>query len=313
MAAPCGDIINMSKNRSGGTSRTRQADTLFAYSLIGPSMLIMVGLIIGPLIYAFWLSLHQVNFMFPGQKFIGFTHYFKMVRDTGFLMALVRTLYFTVVSIGLQVVLGLGVAEFLNRDFLGRRLALVLVIVPWAVPTIVNGTLWLWILDGSTGALNHLLMQLGLIEDKIVWFGRPLLAIHMVILADTWRMLPLYTIMFLAGRLSIPDELYDAAHIDGAGAWKSFLTVTLPLLKSVLLVVLILRTLHTLRVFDIIFVMTKGGPAGGTTTITFLTYFTTFKFQNFGYGAAMAFFTALATLVLALFYIRVLGQREDEA
>jgi len=295
-------------NRVSSSSRT---DTIFAYCLIAPSLLIMIGLIIGPLLYAFWLSLHQVNFMFPGRRFMGISQYLKMLQDSAFLMALMRTLYFTVVSICFQVVLGLGAAEFLNREFRGRRLILVLIILPWAVPTIVNGTLWLWILDGSTGALNHLLMQLGLINEEVIWFGKPLLALNMIILADTWRMLPLYTIMFLAGRQSIPEELYDAAHIDGAGAWKSFFRITLPLLKAVLLVVLILRTLHTLRVFDIIFVMTKGGPAGGTTTITFLTYFTTFKFQNFGYGSAMAFFTALATLALALLYIRVLGQRGE--
>jgi multiple sugar transport system permease protein/N,N'-diacetylchitobiose transport system permease protein len=249
--------------------------------------------------------------MFDEQPFVGLDNYLRMFRDQDFLNSLWRTFYFTAVSICVQVVLGLLIAEFLNINFRGRRWVLVLMIIPWAIPTIVNGTLWLWILDGSTGALNHLLLQLGIIERDIVWLGRPMLAMNMIILADTWRMLPLYTIMFLAGRQSISSELYEAASIYGAGFWQQFFLITLPLLKPVILVVLILRTLQTFRVFDIIFAMTKGGPAGGTTTVTFLTYFTTFRFQNFGYGSALAFFTALTTLALALIYIRTLRSQED--
>jgi len=294
-------------------SSNQRAESRFAFWSVSPSLILMMGLIIGPMLYAFWISLHRVNFMFPERPFIGFENYVDMFQDQGFQSSLLRTLYFMAVSILAQVILGLGLAEFLHLDFRGRNVVRVLMIIPWAVPTIVNGTLWLWILDGSTGALNHLLLQLGLIERDIIWLGRPFLAMNMVILADTWRMLPFYVIMFLAGRQAIPDDLYEAAHIDGASAWQSFVRITFPLLRPVVLVVLILRTLHTLRVFDIIYVMTRGGPAAGTTTVTFLTFFTTFKFQNFGKGSALAFFTGAATLIMALFYIRTLRAGEVEA
>jgi ABC-type sugar transport system permease subunit len=287
------------------------SEALLAYGLVGPSILLMVWLILFPLLHAFWTSLHRVNFMFPGEPFIGLGNYAKMVRSPEFWDSVTRTGYFTVVSILSQTTLGIAIAHLLNCKFPARPVVRTLFLLPWAVPTIVNGTLWRWILDGSTGALNHLLMQIGLIDQNIIWLGKPFLAMNMIILVDTWKMLPLYAIMFLAGLQTIPDELYDAARADGARSWQVFRYVTLPSLKSVILVVLILRTLQTFRVFDIIFVMTRGGPANGTMVVTFLTYFTTFKFQNFGYGSAMAFFIAATCLALAWIYIRILRSREE--
>jgi ABC-type sugar transport system permease subunit len=281
-------------------------EALLAYGLVGPSILLMAGLILFPLLHAFWTSLHRVNFLFPGEPFIGFNNYLQMATSPEFWDSVGRTAYFTVVSILSQTILGIAIAHLLNRRFLARPVVRTLFLLPWAVPTIVNGTLWRWILDGSTGALNHLLMQIGFIDRNIIWLGKPFLAMNMIIMADTWKMLPLYAIMFLAGLQTIPDELYDAAKADGARAWQVFRYVTLPSLKSVILVVLILRTLQTFRVFDIIFVMTHGGPANGTMVVTFLTYLTTFKFQNFGYGAAMAFFIGATCLALAWMYIRIL-------
>lgn len=283
----------------------------FAYALIMPSLLLMVGLIVVPFFYAFWISLHRVNFLFPGRPFIGLENYVYMTTNQDFWASVGRTIYFTAVSVVTQTVLGIAIAQLLNKPFRGRIIVRTLLLLPWAIPTVVNGTLWRWILDGSTGALNHLLLQLGLIKHNVIWLGRPFLAMNMVILGDSWRMLPLYVIMFLAGLQAIPEDLYDAARVDGATSWDCFRYVTLPFLRPVILVVLILRTLQTFRVFDIIYVMTRGGPANGTMVITFLTYFTTFKFQNFGYGAALAFFIGITTLGMAWVYIRTLQGREE--
>ncbi len=303
----------MASNVSGQRSRRVRlgAEARFAYWLVTPSLLLMVGLIAIPFVYALWLSLHRVNFLFPGQPFVGLENYVQMVANREFWHSVGRTAYFAAVSVVTQTVLGLAVALLLDRPFRGRVIVRALLLVPWAIPTVVNGTLWLWILDGSTGALNHLLRQLGLASRNVIWLGRPFLAMNMVILGDSWRMLPLYVIMFLAGLQAIPRDLYDAAKVDGATAWQRFLSVILPHLRPVIMVVLILRTLQTFRVFDIIYIMTKGGPANGTMVVAFLTYFTTFKFQNFGYGAALAFFIALTTLAIAAIYIRTLQAREE--
>jgi ABC-type sugar transport system permease subunit len=301
---------NRSKDRSGKVlSLGREAR--FAYSLVAPSLLLMTGLTIVPFLYASWISLHRVNFLFPGQPFVGVTNYIHMTASQEFWASVGRTAYFTVVSVVSQTVLGIAIAQLLDRPFRGRVIVRTIILLPWAIPTVVNGTLWRWILDGSTGALNHLLLQFGLIEHNVIWLGQPFLAMNMVILADSWRMLPLYVIMFLAGVQAIPDDLYDAAKVDGATAWDCFRYVTLPFLRPVIMVVLVLRTLQTFRVFDIIYVMTRGGPANGTMVVTFLTYFTTFKFQNFGYGAALSFFIGITTLGMSWVYIRTLRTREE--
>jgi multiple sugar transport system permease protein/N,N'-diacetylchitobiose transport system permease protein len=287
-------------------SEDKNQEHLLAYSLITPTLLIMAVVIVFPFLYALWLSLHRVNFLFPDQPFVGLDNYVQMLSNKDFWASVGRTVYFTIVSIFLQAVLGLAVAQFLNQDFRGRTILRALILIPWAIPTVVNGTLWKWILDGSTGVLNHLLMQLGIIDRNIIWLGQPFLAINMVILADTWRMLPLYIILFLGGLQGIPDDLYDAAKVDGASNWARFWFITLPFLRPIILVILILRTIQTFRVFDIIYIMTRGGPANGTMVVTFLAYFTTFKFQNFGYGSAMAFFIGITTIALAIIYIRAL-------
>ncbi|MFQ5855812.1 MAG: carbohydrate ABC transporter permease [Anaerolineae bacterium] len=282
-------------------------ETRLAYLLTLPSLILMVGLIAFPVLYAFWISLHRVSFLSPGQPFIGPGNYLALLRNSDFWFSIQRTGYFTVVSLIIQTAAGMGIALVLNERFPGRTLLRGLILLPWAIPTVVNAVLWLWILDGSTGALNGLLKQIGLIKRNVIWLGRPLLAMNGVILADSWRMIPLYVIMFLAGLQAIPDDLYDAAKVDGAGVWARFRYITLPYLQSVILVVLVLRTLQTFRVFDIIYIMTKGGPANSTMVIAYLTYLNSFKFQNFGYGAALAFMIALTTLAIALIYIRLLS------
>ena len=282
----------------------KRRDYITAYSLIVPSLILIVVVVIFPLFYSFWLSLHRVNFLYLGQPFIGVRNYIEMFSNKEVGLSLLRTGYFTIVSIIIQISLGILIALFLNLNFKGRSVVRLLILLPWAIPTVVNGTLWKWILDGSTGALNHLLLQIGLIENNIIWLGHPFLAINSIILADTWRMVPLYVIMVLASLQGIPEEQYDAAKVDGASSWSIFWYVILPNLKPIILVILILRTIQIFRVFDIIYVMTRGGPANGTSVITFLTYFTSFKFQNFGLGSAMAFVIGIITLILTLIYIR---------
>ncbi|NUT08412.1 MAG: sugar ABC transporter permease, partial [Hamadaea sp.] len=187
-------------------------------------------------------------------------------------------------------------------------------ILPWALPTIVNGAMWRWILNAEYGALNALLTQLHLMGDYRSWLGSdPFLALNMVVVADVWKNTSLVAFFLLAGLSAIPAELGEAARIDGAGSLRVFWRITLPLLRPTLAAVLVLRVIEAFKVFDIVYVMTGGGPASGTQTITFLTYLQAFSAQRFSSGAALAYLTVVAVLMLALIYLRLLRQQEMRA
>ena len=279
--------------------------------MLSPAALLVASVIVVPLLYAGLLSLHQVaaNPRAPS-VFVGLDNYLTILRTPAFGSATLNTVYFAVVSLTLQIPLGLSIALLLNLNFPGRNVVRAVILIPWAIPTIVNGALWKWIYDASYGALNGILMQFGLIDKPVVWLGTPFGAMNMVILADTWKVLPFYVIIFLAGLQTIPDELFDAATVDGATALQKLRYIILPFVRPFLLVILILRTMETFRVFDIIFTLSGGGPGGGTTVIAFYAYQITFQSLKFGAGAALAFIIAGVTLVISLVYIRVLRPEE---
>lgn len=293
-------------------ARFQLGERALAIMLVSPTLLIVFGLTIYPIVYAFWLSLHQVDLIKARDDvpFVGLANYVTALTTSYFWDSSWRTLYFTVVSLVVQVVLGVAVALVLNENFVGRNLVRALILIPWALPTIVNGILWQWIYNANYGALNGLLLQLGLIDQPQLWLGEPMRALNMILIADTWKVLPFYVLMFLAALQTIPGELYESAKIDGAGAWGRFLHVTLPFLRPMLLVVLVLRTLQTFRVFDIIYILTQGGPGGGTRVITFYAYEASFLNLNFGFGAAISFLIGVITLAIALAYIRLLRTEE---
>jgi multiple sugar transport system permease protein len=199
----------------------------------------------------------------------------------------------------------------LNVQFKGRWVLRSLVVLPWALPTIVNATMWRWIFNPSYGALNALLTQLHLTSHYRSWLGSPFLALNMVVVADVWKNTPLAAFLFLAGLQTIPQDLYEAARVDGAGAFRSFFRITLPLLLPTILIILVVRTIEAFKVFDIIYVMTGGGPANGTQTIAFYAYLQAFSNQLFGYGASLAYVIALFVLAFALVYVRLLRQEVE--
>ena len=282
-------------------------EKLLAFALIIPTILVVVSVSLGPLVFAGWLSLHDVGINFLGEKpFIGLRNCVEVFKNQAFREAIYHTLYFAVVSLLIQIPLGLAGAILLNQNFVGRNVVRALILIPWAIPTVVNGALWEWIYNPSFGALNGILIQLGILDEPMIWLGPPLQAMNLVILADTWKVLPFYILIFLAGMQTIPEELYDAIKVDGGGAFDRLRHIILPFLQPFLLIILVLRTMETFRVFDIIYMLTKGGPAGATTVISFYTFQTTFHSLKFGQGASMAFLIGGATLVLALAYYRLL-------
>jgi multiple sugar transport system permease protein/N,N'-diacetylchitobiose transport system permease protein len=305
-------VTRIENPHAGHVARLLRDERVLATALVVPTLIIVLGFTVYPIVYSFWISLHELSLIAArgAMRFVGLANYVEVLTDRYFWDSGARTLYFTVVSLVVQVILGLAMALVLNEHFVGRNLVRALILIPWAIPTIVNGVLWQWIYNANYGALNGLLLQLGLIDQPQLWLGEPMRALHMILIADTWKMLPFYALLLLAALQTIPNELYEAAKIDGANGWWRFLHVTLPFLKPMLLVVLVLRTLQTFRVFDIIYILTQGGPAGGTRVISFYAYEVAFLNLNFGYGAAISFVIGAITLGMALGYIRLLRSEE---
>ncbi len=283
----------------------------FAAALLLPASLVVFGVVLYPVLRTLLTSFFEVDSVIPVETpFVGLANYVRILQDPAFWATVARTLYFTLVSTALELVLGMLLAVLLNAPLRARWLFRAVVILPWALPTIVNGTMWRGILNAQYGALNALLTQVGMLEDYRSWLGTPFLALNMVMLADVWKNTSLVAFLLLAGLQTIPRDMYEAARMDGAGALRSFFALTLPLLVPSIAVVLVLRTIEAFKVFDIIYIMTRGGPASGTQTIAFYTYLEAFSNQRFGYGSAVAYVIVIAVAILATIYLRLLRRSE---
>jgi multiple sugar transport system permease protein len=290
----------------------RLSEPSFAFLLNAPALLAIVLLVGYPIAYSAWLSLHRFNLKRPNLfRFIGVENYLTILRSEEFWAALQVTLTFTALGVGVVVVLAILIALLLNEPFPGRALVRTVVLVPWAIPPVVNGLMWQWIYDAKVGALNGLLVSLRLIPGYRGWLSDPIGALLALVTAHVWNALPLAVILLLAALQAIPGELYDAGRVDGAGAWPLFWYVTLPWLAQPLLVVLILQTMLAIRVFDIVYVLTAGGPGTATTTLVWQTYLTTFDSLDFGLGNAYAYTVSLITMGLAVLYFQVLYRRGE--
>lgn len=292
----------------------RRREHLIGLLFVFPALLIILGITLQPVLSTFYLSFFEASLSKTAANvFIGFKNYLDLLADRVFWVTIQRTLYFTLVSVGLELVLGLGIAQLIQSRPLGWQFLRVSLIIPWAVPTIVNGTMWRWIYNADYGALNGLLTQLGIIDRYIPWLTQPRVAMNLVILADIWHSVPFIALILQAALATLPAELEEAAAVDGANPLQRFLLIRLPLLRSAILVALVIRTVEAFRVFDIIYVITNGGPAFGTTTISFLTYLETFSFGHVGRGAALSFLISAFTLAIAIAYIRFLYRPEERA
>ena len=290
----------------------RQQDARLAWLLIVPSLAVILGVTFWPILYTFVLSffnvptgIHQVR------TFVGLGNYLEMVKDRTFWETIGRTLHFTVVSVGLELVLGLAIAQLVHSHPWGWRFLRFSLIIPWAVPTIVNGAMWRWIYSADFGALNGILMQLGLIKHYIPWLTLPNLAMNLVIMADVWHMMPFVALILQSALATLPEELEEAAAVDGANALQRFWSIRLPLLRPAILVALIVRTVDAFRVFDIAYIITSGGPAFRTVTITYLTYLNSFAYGKQGIGAALSFLISIFSILMAFLFIRLLYRPEE--
>jgi multiple sugar transport system permease protein len=294
----------------GMSSRDRQA-----WALLLPLLVIILTVTGYPLISTVRLSFTDASLTgrHVAQHWVGFENYAYVFTDPDFGDAFRRTLYFTFVSVGVEILLGVLVALLLNREFAGRTIVRAIMVLPWALPTIVNAMMWRLIYNPEFGSLNALLSQLGLIDSYRSWLGTPGTAMNMVILADVWKNYPLVAIIVLAALQTIPRELYEAADIDGAGPWVKFWKVTFPAILGPLSVALILRMIEAFKVFDIIYLMTRGGPADTTKSVSFFVYQESFAYLRAGSGASYAVTVALTSAVMIAIYIMLLRRQGSTA
>lgn len=288
------------KGRSRGIPERR-----LAAMMVSPSM-ILIGIVAAyPIAYAIWLSLHEYSVRVAGlQRWSGIKNYTSALGDSGFWSAVKTTFIFTAGSVVLETALGLAMALAMHAAFRGQGLLRTVVLVPWAVLTVVTAITWQTIFEPSLGFVNSLLGTIGLPNDT-VWLGQSPEALMVMIVADVWKTAPFMALLLLAGLQVIPDDIYEAAKVDGATAWQRFVRITLPLLKPALLVALIFRTLDALRIFDLPFVLTKG--AHGTTTLSLISYETFQTNRILGLGSALAILTFVIVMIVSFVYIRFVG------
>ena len=270
-----------------------------ALRMLAPAAAMLLAIAVLPMLYVVWLSL-QDRQVFRPPTFTGLENYARLLGDARFWNACANTAWFTVLSVGAELVLGLVFALSLARAGRGRALAYAAVLLPWAVPTVVSARMWEWMYNADLGVINYLL------GAKVNWLGDPAFALHAAIVMDVWKSTPFVALLLLAGLQGIPRDLHQAAALDGAGRFTIFRRITLPLLAPVLLVAVVFRTIDALRVFDAIYVLTGGGPADSTETLSIYAYKVLFQTLDFGYGSALAVAVLLLTGGISFLYARLL-------
>jgi multiple sugar transport system permease protein len=260
-----------------------------AYLFLAPTMILFGVFTLLAVIYAFYLSFHEWNILEPAKPFVGLDNYSRLVGDERFGGAIVNTLYYTAVSVPLTMGIGLLIALLLNNQIRARGFFRTLFYLPVVTPLVIAAIIWKWVYNGDFGLLNYYLIQLGVIDEPLLWLADPNLAMPAVIITSIWKSVGFSMVVYLAGLQSIPEDFYDAAKVDGAVGWQRLKDITLPLLSSTTLFLAVVSVLGAFQVFTEIFIMTNGGPLGRTTTIVYHIYQTAFKFFDMGYASAMAF------------------------
>lgn len=277
-----------------------------AWLLMAPLVLVVVAIVGWPLVETIKLSLSDAHLIGTSGQFVGLNNFTANIGNKAFQSAFLNTSIFTVLSVGIEFVLGVLSALLLNQNFRGRMLLRTLMILPWALPTVVNAVLWRLIYNPEYGAMNAGLTQLGILDAYRSWLGQPNSALWALVIADAWKNFPIVALISLAALQSVPKETMAAAFVDGANAFARFRYVMLPYLAGPLIIALVLRTIEAFKVFDIVWVMTRGGPANSTRTLSILVYQEAFSFQRAGSGASLALIVTLIVAVLTIAYVTVM-------
>jgi multiple sugar transport system permease protein len=278
-----------------------------AFLFIVPSLVFVSVFTLYPIVESFHLSFYRMILTLPwlGQKMVGWENYVDLWTDPVAWQALRTTLIFVGVTVPSELLLGLGMALLMNEAFRGRGVLRAIVLIPWAIPTVVSSQMWRFIFNDRYGLFNFVLFG-GDTARYLAPLADTRFAMLAIMAAEIWKTAPFAALIILAGLQTISDEFYEAASIDGATAWQKFRHVTLPLLWPALLLALLFRTIDALRVFDLVFVMTQGGPADATNVLQFYGYKKTFAEGMIGYGSTIAVTVFMISLILALAYLRAL-------
>lgn len=280
------------------------------YILIAPGVLFVGAILIYPMVSGVLSSFFTQHPLNPGDRsFVGLEHFRRLFSDDIFMKAFFNTLIWTVGIVFTQYLLGLCVALLLNEEFPGRGVYRSLILIPWVVPMIAASLTWKWIYSNEFGVLNYTLKKIGLINENIDWLGNPAFALLSIIIVSAWKGIPFVAIVLLAGLQSIDKEMYEAAGISGANVFQRFWHITLPSLKGVTLVILTLTTIWSFNQFDLIYLMTKGGPSNSTQIIPVYSYLNAFNFFKTNYAAAISTVGVLLMSVFAIAYLK--NSREE--
>lgn len=292
--------------------RRFRRSALLPYALLTPAVVVVLIIVFAPMVEALVTSFYEYVLFRPNSaEFIGFANYVELFNDPVFWTSLWQTVLWIGITVPLQMGLGLVAALLLNREFAWRGLARALVIIPWALPSVVIALMWRWIYDPNIGVLNDLLLRLEIMRTAVPWLADPDVALYAVIATLTWQGFPFFAVMILAGLQGIPKSQYEAAAIDGASTWRQFRHITLPGIAPILATAGLLRTIWVANSIDVIFVMTGGGPGYSTYTLPLFAFVKARQNLDFGYGSAIAVtFTAILGVIVAIYIARTMREVE---
>jgi len=297
-------------SRDGPLRANLSYDERTAFIFVAPLAVVLLAVAVFPVLYSFYISLYNLKLTRPQRvPFVWFDNYVSVLSDPQFWDAVERTVAFSVMGVVAVVIIALLVALLLNEEFPGRRVLSAVLLIPWAIPYVVNALMWKWVYDSNYGALNGALYQLDFINNYMVWLGDSRKTLALIANAFVWKEMSLAAILLLVGLKAIPADLYAAAQVDGANIIQRFFHITLPGLKGSFALVMIYETMMAIRHFDLFFILTEGGPGDASDVVAWRIYVETFRNLSFGIGAAMSYILALTTLALSYVVIRVLAQR----
>ena len=294
------------KKKMSTLAKTESRD---AWIMMAPAIILLLVIAVYPVLRTFWLSLHEMVLTNPGSEypFIGLDNYIDIFKDERALNSILFTLKFTVTTVFFELIIGFAAALVMNKAFKGRGLVRAAILIPWAIPTSVSAMMWKFIYNDQYGLFNDILYKLGIIDSYQAWLSTAEGSFMALVITDVWKTAPYMALLILAGLQIIPEELYEAAKIDGANIFQRFRYVTIPNVKGTVLVALLFRTLDAFRVYDLVSVMTGG--ANQTESISLYAYNNLMSFLDFGYGSALAVLVFVIVFIISLIYMKAMGNQ----
>jgi multiple sugar transport system permease protein len=285
-------------------------ERFFGVGLIIPTLLFVSLFAFYPILHSMFLSMHRILLSLPGlgREFVWFDNYIELFHDKVALHSAINTFLFVALTTAFEILFGLVIALVIHERFRGRGLVRAAVLVPWAIPTVVASQMWRFIFNDKYGLVNFIFYG-NHVSSYTAWLADPFFAFGAIVIADVWKTSSFAALLILAGLQIIPDDLYEAARIDGASTWQQFTRITLPLIKPALLIALLFRTMDAFRVFDLVYIMTQGGPADSTNVLQFYGYKKMFAEGLMGYGSTISVLVFFLTFTISLLYIRMIGSR----